>query len=88
MINVGIYFQNKDYWQRQCRAKFVRSEGPIVPGIHKLIVKVQLTGFTVDRPKHGHSSTLPTPENIEDVVQSVRENALTLIRHRAQELNG
>lgn len=85
-----IYFQNKDNWSeiaRKCRTKFGRREGPTVPGIRKFIAKVRGTGFIVDAPRRERARTVRTPEHIEAVAESVRENPSTSTRHRSQELN-
>ena len=89
-IILEIYFQNKDNWAeiaRKCRSKFGRSEAPTAPGIRKFINKVRETGFIVDAPTRQRARTLRTPENIDAVAASVRENPSTSTRHRSQELN-
>ena len=61
-----------------CRTKFGRIHGPAVPEIRKFIAKICETGFI-------HS--LRTPENIEVVTESIRENPSTSTRHHSPELN-
>ena len=65
----------------------VTREGLTVSGIRKSIAKVRKAGFIVNRPRSKHAHIVRVPENIEAVVNRVREISGTSSCYHFQELN-
>ena len=69
-----IYFRNMHENAQKCYTKFDRKEGLTVSAIHKFVAKVPKSGLIVDAPKWESAHTVRSPENIEVVTESLREN--------------
>ena len=68
-------------------AKFGRSEAPSAPYVRYLVKKVKEISILIDKPKPEKPKTVPTPENIVAVAESVCEEPSTSINCRSQRLN-
>ncbi|XP_018375528.1 PREDICTED: uncharacterized protein LOC108769183 [Trachymyrmex cornetzi] len=86
----------KTYFQSQCcvaetvrilKRNMGRDRAPTEGAIRKLVRKVREKGMLVDDRSGPRARTVRTPENIEAVAQSVRQNPTTSTRRRSQQLS-
>ena len=84
----------KTYFQSQCcvaetvrilKRNMGRDRAPTEGAIRKLVRKVREKGMLVDDRSGPRARTVRTPENIEAVAQSVRQNPTTSTRRRSQQ---
>ena len=72
---------------RKLRTDIGRRQAPSASYVRYLIKEVEETGILIDKPKHEKPKTVRTPENIAAVAKSMREEPLTSIYRRSQQLN-
>jgi len=85
----------KTYFQSQCcvaetvrilKRNMGRKKAPSGIAVVKLVKKVRETGLLLDNRNCPRARTVHTPENIETVARSVRQNPSTSTRRRSQQL--
>ena len=73
---------------RKLRTDLGTREAPSASYVRYLVKKIKEAGILIDKPKREKPKTVPTPDNIAVVAESVREAApSTSIHRRSQQLN-
>ena len=73
------YFENHGNVAESVRklcTDFGRREAPLAPYVRFLVKKVKATGIFIDKPKREKPKTVPTPENITAVAESVPSTSI------------